>query len=70
MNADHADMLRACCLKVHGLEAETATMIGIDPDGFDVRAGDRLLRFPFDSAVTDASEARTALVAMAQQCRS
>ena len=41
-------------------------MIGIDPDGFDVRAEDRLLRFTFDAAVTNAGEARTALVGLAK----
>lgn len=69
MNADHADMLRACCRQRHGVEVEEATMIGIDPDGFDVRAGDRLLRFGFDTPVSRAEEARTALVALAKLCR-
>lgn len=70
MNADHADMLRDCCRHFHSVEAESATMIGIDPDGFDVRSADRLLRFEFKSTVTDAETARAALVAMARQCRS
>jgi hypothetical protein len=70
MNTDHADMLRDCCRQVHGVEAETAEMIGIDPDGYDVRAGERQLRFTFDSAVTNAEEARGALVAHARQYRS
>jgi len=66
MNADHADMLSLCCRQVHGVEADAVEMIGIDPDGFDVRAGDRLLRFTFDAAVTNAGEARTALVGLAK----
>ena len=66
MNADHADMLSLCCRQVHGVEADAAEMIGIDPDGFDVRAEDRLLRFTFDAAVTNAGEARTALVGLAK----
>jgi putative heme iron utilization protein len=70
MNDDHADMLRDCCRHYHNLDTGSAEMIGIDPDGFDVRAGDRLLRFTFESNVTNAEEARAALVAMAKQCRS
>jgi hypothetical protein len=70
MNADHADILRDCCRQMHCIETETAEMIGIDPDGFDARAGDRLLRFEFDSAITSAEEARTVLVALARKCRS
>lgn len=70
MNADHADMLRQACRHIHGQEVDAATMIGIDPDGFDVRAGDRLWRFAFDMPVTTPEEARTALVALAQRCRS
>jgi len=44
-------------------------MTGIDCDGFDVRADSELLRFDFDPPVIDATQARAALVAMAQQSR-
>lgn len=70
MNADHAEMLRTCCRHFHNLEEEAVAMIGIDPDGFDARCGTRILRFEFDTPVTNAEEARAALVAMAKQCRS
>jgi putative heme iron utilization protein len=69
MNADHIDNLKAYCRHVHGVEAQTASMLGIDADGFDVRADERVLRFDFDSAIHDAGEARTALVALAKACR-
>ncbi|MDD5364109.1 MAG: DUF2470 domain-containing protein [Gallionellaceae bacterium] len=69
MNTDHADTLRDYSRHIHQVEADTATMIGIDPDGFDVRAGERILRFEFAAPVLDAQAARTALVEMAQQCR-
>lgn len=69
MNADHADMLRDCCRQVHGVEVATATMIGIDPDGFDVRAGAGILRFDFAEPVRDPAAARAALIALARQCR-
>ena len=69
MNADHAENLRAYCRHVHGVEAAQAAMIGIDTAGFDVRADGKLLRFAFDTPVTDAQEARQALVALAKACR-
>lgn len=69
MNADHADTLRAYCRQAHDVDAASAEMIGIDPDGFDVRADGQVFRLAFSSPVTDAQTARTALVEMAQQCR-
>ncbi len=69
MNADHADTLRAFCRHFHDVDTDLATMIGIDPDGFDVRADARVLRFEFSASVLDAQGARAALVEMAQQCR-
>lgn len=69
MNADHADNLRAYCRHVHNATVESAVMIGIDTDGFDVMADGAVLRFPFDTPVTDAPSARVALVALAKACR-
>lgn len=64
MNADHADSLKACCRHVLGLEVEAVEMIGIDPDGFDLRADSRVHRIEFAQPVTDATAARQALVAL------
>lgn len=73
MNNDHAENLRAFCRHVHAVETEQAVMIGIDPDGFDVRctaAGqESVLRFDFSEPVHDAQHARQALVALAQAAR-
>jgi putative heme iron utilization protein len=69
MNADHADALGAYCRYVHGVDATDATMIGIDCDGFDVRAGARLLRFEFEAPLSSPGQVRNALVALAQQAR-
>lgn len=69
MNADHVHNLRAYCRHVHGLEVDDAQMIGLDPDGFDVRAKGRLLRFDLPGALADAQAARAALVELARQCR-
>lgn len=69
MNADHADNLRDYCRHAHGVEVREATMIGIDPDGFDVRADERLLRFDFAAPIADANGARAELVKLAHAAR-
>lgn len=69
MNADHGDSLIAYCRHVHGAEVQQATMVGIDTDGFDVRGDDKLLRFAFETPVTDAQSARAALVALSKVAR-
>lgn len=69
MNADHLENLRAYCRHVHGRDAESVSMTGIDADGFDVTADGRLLRFSFDTPIANAQEARVALVALAQASR-
>lgn len=69
MNAEHAHNLRDYCRHVHGKTPTTAEMIGIDCDGFDVRADGEVLRIDFDREVKDAGEARTELVKLAQSSR-
>lgn len=66
MNSDHQENLRNYCQHFHQYSALDVTMLGIDMDGFDVRADDRVLRFYFAQPVTDAQQARTALVEMAR----
>jgi len=69
MNQDHAHNLRAYCRHVHGMETQAAEMIGIDCDGFDVRADGKALHFGFDQLVGDAEQARAQLVALAKAAR-
>ena len=69
MNADHGDNLVAYCRHVHGVEAKAAEMIGIDPDGFEVRTDNKELRFEFPSLVLNAEQARAALVELAKASR-
>lgn len=70
MNADHVENLKAYCQHFHHVKVETIEMIGIDSLGFDVRADvDTVLRFSFDTPISNAQEARMALVAMAKACR-
>ncbi len=70
MNADHRANLMDYCRHVHGQEVSDVEMIGIDPDGFDVRADGRVLRFEFPQPIRDARQARAALVELARRCRS
>lgn len=74
MNADHADSLLAYCEHFHHIEPAHAEMTGIDCDGFDVRIQNdsetlQILRFDFEAPVTNAQEARQALVALSKACR-
>lgn len=68
MNADHADALRAYALHA-GAAAESVEMIGIDPDGFDLRANGRVVRIAFEAPVFDANAARAALIHLAHTAR-
>jgi hypothetical protein len=69
MNADHAAALADYCRDATGMAPREAVMVGIDCDGFDVRADGRLLRIAFDAPVTSAGKAREALVALARRAR-
>ncbi len=70
MNQDHAENLKAYCQHFHQINPSTVEMIGIDSLGFDVRtAQDQQIRFHFAQAISNAQEARAALVEMAKQCR-
>ncbi|HXZ96725.1 MAG TPA: DUF2470 domain-containing protein [Burkholderiales bacterium] len=69
MNQDHAQNLRDYCRHYQNKKVKKAEMVGIDCDGFDVRADGELLRFDFDSPVLDAMQAREALVKMAKESK-
>ncbi|MEW5892003.1 MAG: DUF2470 domain-containing protein [Pseudomonadota bacterium] len=69
MNRDHADALLDYCRHFQGVTPQAVEMIGIDGDGFDLRADGRILRFDFSEPIVDAAGARQALVEMVQRCR-
>ncbi|MFN0316592.1 MAG: HugZ family protein [Burkholderiales bacterium] len=69
MNADHRDTMVLYCQHLHQYTLQSAIMTGIDPDGFDIRADERVLRFEFPGVVTTAGEARKALITLAELCR-
>lgn len=75
MNDDHIDSMLEYCQHVHGISADQAEMTGLDAEGFDVKymQGEEIqgqLRFHFEKPVLNAMDARKALVALAQACRS
>ncbi len=66
MNTDHRKTMCRYCQHFHKIEVLHVEMLGIDCDGFDVRADGKILRFDFPEIVLDAQQARHALVAMSR----
>lgn len=66
MNTDHRDTMQRYCQHFRQLAVQNAEMLGIDCDGFDLRADEKVLRFDFSEQVLDAQQARQALVAMSK----
>ena len=69
MNTDHLDTMRNYCLHLHQRDVLDVAMIGIDCDGFDMRADGAVLRVNFAEPVSDAQQARSALVALAKAAK-
>jgi len=69
MNQDHGDALLAYCRHFYGKDADRAELVGVDCDGFDLRADGELLRIDFRAPVRDAGEVRAAFVALGQEAR-
>jgi len=69
MNAGHSRRLRDYCRHFYGKAPDEAQFVGIDCEGFDVRADGKFLRFEFDAPVTDAASVRDALAAIARRAR-
>ena len=71
MNADHIDSMLAYCQHFYGLTPQSVELIGIDSDGFDIRAtisedSTNILRFNFETPIFDAQSARAAFVALSK----
>ena len=69
MNHDHTQNLRDYCRHGHGVTPDRVEMIGVDIDGFDLRADGRPLRFDFPETACTAMDVRRALVQLAQETR-
>ena len=66
MNQDHEDALHIYLANAGSVGAEgEVRMLGIDAEGVDLRASDRLQRLPLIRAISSAAEARRVLVEMA-----
>lgn len=69
MNDDHADDLRAICLRYANMEIKQPVMVAIDPDGIDVRARFDVVRIPSTEPMRTAEDARRVLTAMTYHAR-
>ncbi|MCZ8182788.1 MAG: DUF2470 domain-containing protein [Beijerinckiaceae bacterium] len=69
MNEDHADAVRLYATRLCGMAEGPWQAVGLDPDGLDMMAGDRLARLPFDSPVMDGASLRRVLQELAEKAR-
>jgi hypothetical protein len=69
MNADHRDALRDYCRATRDVAPERVEMVGVDCDGFDVRADGVLLRFAFEQPVTSPAQLRPVFIALFKASR-
>lgn len=67
MNTTGQEILRRCCIHQHGIPAERLMMTGIDCDGFDLNADERILRCDFTEPVTEARGALAAISELANE---
>ena len=69
MNEDHGKDLVSYCVHYKQMtitQDDTVRMAGIDGFGFDVFVNEQKVRFHFDEPISDAKEARVALVALSK----
>lgn len=64
LNAGHAQALHACCRQLFATAASDVRVVGLDCDGFDARADDKLVRCEFREPVLDAESLDAALAAL------
>ena len=69
MNADHADALKSYCRAFKKIDPSSAVLAGVDPEGFDVLADGKRVRFDFEKPVTSPKDVREAMVALAKSAR-
>jgi putative heme iron utilization protein len=70
MNTDHADAVTLYANKLLGKRGKAWKMIGVDPDGLDLKLKNTFVRLNFDEPVHDAASCRAMLVALAEKARS
>ncbi len=68
LQEDHLDVLSLYCRTV-GVEDAAPRLLGIDPEGFDIEAGGRRLRFRFSAPVHDPASLRAEFARSARELR-
>ncbi|WP_422037614.1 HugZ family protein [Roseibium sp.] len=69
MNDDHADAIKLYAEVLCKGEASNWRLSGLDPEGLDLVAGDRIERFWFETALERPEDLRKVLVDLAKQAR-
>jgi hypothetical protein len=69
MNDDHADAVELYATVLLGQPGGGWKLTGIDPEGCDLRLGERTARLDFDRPVADAEAARMELVSLVRKAR-
>nr|WP_306143120.1 DUF2470 domain-containing protein [Roseibium sp. MMSF_3412] len=70
MNDDHADAIKLYAEVLCKGESATWRLSGLDPEGLDLVAGDRIERFWFEDPLEKPSDLRPVLVELAKKARS
>ena len=70
MNEDHADAIELYATRLLGEPAGPWRVIGLDPEGCDLMAGETIRRLDFPARITDPESLRKTLAELAQQARS
>ncbi len=69
MNDDHAEAVALYATVLAGEEPGPWKLTGVDPEGFDLGAGDRTARVLFPERITTGEALHKVLVQMARQAR-
>ncbi|MDP6603160.1 MAG: DUF2470 domain-containing protein [Rhodospirillales bacterium] len=69
MNEDHADLVGLYARALLGRKGDGWRVIGVDPEGIDLRRGPNYARLPFPIPVSAAAACRDALSALARDAR-
>jgi len=69
MNQDHSDALDLMAQHLLGIEETGWKMIGIDPEGFDMRHRDQVIRLDFDQPLTSVEDSRPVMVDLVKRAR-
>ena len=69
MNEDHGDAVALLATRLAGAPSAPWQMVGCDPCGIDLVAGDAAVRLDFPQCITTPDEARGALIQLVEEAR-